>query len=221
MKSEVLDTLNELARLWNIIDWKAIFTLISLIIAFRVNRFFYRREIRKKQIDLVIELVQNIQKKPIWLRWIKQNDKSTSAIELTSGSLFSISRMSKIASSSEVKELKVYFSMETIHRLNITDFLTNPLLPREIADALKKSFTAETIHVGLNNTHTDFIYLDELRTLDAKALKEDFPLEKPDYYCTYFINFSDFISGLVKMRNATNKWFNRSRIKDLNIYWED
>ena len=55
MKSELLDTLKNFVEIINSIDWKIILSTISLFIAIRLNRIFYRRELRKKQIDLVIE----------------------------------------------------------------------------------------------------------------------------------------------------------------------
>ncbi|MEP6844594.1 MAG: hypothetical protein ABI861_01260, partial [Panacibacter sp.] len=129
------------------IDWKivlagmsTIISIISLIIAIRI---FHKRDIQKKQIELILELISNIQKKTIWLRWLRKFEISTAAISLDVGSLFSISRNYEISNSKELNNLIVYFSEETMNRIDISKFLINPLLPKDIANALRISFRPE------------------------------------------------------------------------------
>ncbi|MEP6844814.1 MAG: hypothetical protein ABI861_02375, partial [Panacibacter sp.] len=83
------------------------------------------------------------------------------------------------------------------------------------------SFRPEIANRGIRNLTKDYIYLDECRTLDAKTLKEDFPLKPSEYYCTNDIIFSDFLMGLISLRISITKWFKKNGINDLNIFWEN
>ncbi|MEQ9288688.1 MAG: hypothetical protein RIG77_17335 [Cyclobacteriaceae bacterium] len=198
-----------------------IISTISLILAIRVYRVFHRREIQKKQIELVIELIENFQRKEVWIRWIKSEEASSGYTSLFSGDFISIAKNLEKQDLDQFGAKYVYYSEESLQRFNLEKFLYNPILPSLIAKALKKCFPNRTTFSKSSEKNQDLIFIDESRTLDAKELAENYPDEPQEYFGTNGVTLYQLIDGLNDFRNQTSKWFKKQGISKLNIYWTE
>ena len=198
-----------------------VISLISLGFAIRVNRIFHRREIQKKQIDLVLKLIADFQEKPVWIKRVNGSaSKHGGFMHFESGNLFTIAKRQEGQTTKQLFDLYVFFSEETTKRLKVFEYLLNPLLPKRISESLKIAFEKDLRHFELPDLSMEFyIYIDESRFLDAKAKNENDPYQGQQYLCSYQVKLEDFIRGMNLLQESINKWLKEVGVKDLNILW--
>ena len=80
----------DLNLIWKIIP--LIFSAIALMISIRVFFIFYRREIQKKQLDLILEMIEKFQKCDISVSFVNYSEKSTFYAHFDKGNLFHIAK---------------------------------------------------------------------------------------------------------------------------------
>ncbi|WP_338375580.1 hypothetical protein [uncultured Flavobacterium sp.] len=210
--------------------WKIIpllFSGLALWISIRVFFLFYRREIQKKQLDLVLKLIKNFQKCDINISCSKFSEKSIIYVHINKGNLFHVAktRINRKYFLSKLEEesfnYPVFMTEETINRIEIMDFIRNPMLPNKIANCLRQAFPKNITYSEKNSNNCDLIQIDEYRILDSKKIKE----LKNDEYIIYVsnlgTNYGDFLTNINKTSSEINKFLKKVGVKNLNIEWNE
>ena len=200
-------------------------SLVSLILACMAFTNFHVREVQKKQIEIVLDLTSRIQSEVVRVSSMRIHN-GYSYTYLFSGNVVTIAKTINGEDLGVYKDQPVFFSEILAEKLEIEKFLYNPLLPTEIANALKYAFPHPVTYARSSGPiPEDFIHLDIERIMDAKVMDE---LETNDkdsvqeigYYCDYGSSLVEFVAGMNNFRSATNSWLEDQGVDDLNIEWD-
>ena len=193
-------------------------SVVSLILAYMAFANFHVREVQKKQIEIVLDLTSRIQSDVV-----RVSSRGNGYSYLFSGNVVTIAKTINGEDLGVYKDQPVFFSEKLAKKLEIEKFLYNPLLPSEIANALKYAFPHPVTYARSSGPiPKGFIHLDIDRIVDAKVLDE---LEKDSiqevaYYCEYGSKLVKFVEGMDNFRSATNSWLENQGVEDLNIEWD-
>ena len=205
-----------------------VISLSSLTISLINYHKFHLKEIQKKQIDIVLELVKKLQSNNLLFLYSKKSDDTITTVRLTNGKIYN--QKSKIFKSKNIVEMTsdnhVYFSNELVEVLNLYEFCKNPLLPKTISDSLAKAFPESPTA----KSRKDFSIYGEIRILishkmDRKRFDESHGSKKKtvknELSYVYLINenFYDFLHQISNVTEEINKWLTKMGVKDLNINW--
>ncbi|MDY0780231.1 hypothetical protein [Tenacibaculum sp. IB213877] len=202
-----------------------LFSVIALYISLKVYKLFYFREVRKKQLDLVLKLIKDFQEFEFLISFIHSTKEHSSETYITTGNIFSLSKKKKgkeisILKQNDIIEFPVYLTEEIVNQLNISDYLHNPLLPNEISNKLRNIFSDE---ITFSNTKTlteaYFVLINISRILDSKELDELGIKKNSPYVSRLGINYGAFIKNTDELKIELNKWLKKIGIKDLNLKW--
>ena len=196
-------------------------SMATLFIAIKVYLIFHRREIQKKQIELVLNLIHKLQTKEVWVRWMTSDEKTSGFVSLFSGNLLTIAKKIHTTDIGEFTSKHVYFSEELFDGIGINEYLYNPLTPNKIAKSLTEAFPNTITYSRARETFQDLIYIDKTKILDSKEFDENFPQKDPDYYCAINVDFSTLMKGLNDFRSQADRWLRKQGVKDLNLQWDD
>ncbi len=212
----------DLNLFWKIVP--LIFSATALLISIRVFSLFYRREIQKKQLELILDLIEKFQKCDISVSLANYSEKSKFYAHFDKGNLFHIAktrnnRNPTLMENERTFNCPVYMTEETITRIGITDFIRNPMLPNKIAKSLRKAFPKNITYSERGNSDYNLIQIDEYRILDAKKAKEFKNQAFSNYVSNLGINYGDFLIHINDTSSEVNKFLRKVGVKNLNIEW--
>ena len=114
----------------------------------------------------------------------------------------------------------VYMTEETIARIEIMDFIRNPMLPNKIANCLRKAFPENITYSERSKVDYNLVQIDEYRILDSKKAKE---LKNEEHHIIYVsnlgINYGEFLKYIDDTSSEINRFLKKAGVKNLNIEW--
>lgn len=191
-----------------------ILTAILVYISFKTYRSYHLREVQKKQIDLVLSLIYKIQKIDLTLFNLRKNDKEEYFGLSFYGNLITVTKKLSTINTSDFDNKIVYFKDAIFKSFEFDKYLYNPLLPAEVANALKILIPDRTKCLKNIPDNQDIILIDKVIYLDSDQLKTPTQNKK---YCTNSIIYQDFITGMTNFSQVSVNWLKSKRIKDLNL----
>ena len=210
-----------------------ILSLLSFAISLLVYKKFHPREIEKKQIELVLELIKELHNHFVVLNFTQINDNNV-INTYKSGNLFNLTdNEGKIKELEnpvfqmlekempDFSNLRIYVPEDHEKIFNIGLYLSNPLLPQKIAHNLNKSFRFRASFTKKNDLKGEFILLQESKLLDSKMLKDNNSANNCEYYSSNFANYGEFIEGIKQLKIELHDWLKSKGLKDLNIHWKE
>lgn len=203
-----------------LLPWASfIISLLSLFFAIKVYDSFHKREIQKRQIDIVLELIEDLQSERVLISWSTFNKNSRGFKALYSGNLVSIAQHLNQQKLGESGNKYVYLSEELVSSLQIEKYLINPLTPYTIVEQLKASFPNSATYSQLSDYHDDILILDIYNRFDFRDIKQYSQMKESTYYGTSFSEFKTFIKGIDRYRIATERWLYKQGIDEMNLHW--
>lgn len=201
-----------------------ILSALSLLVALQVYSVFHRRIVQKKQVMLVLELISNFQKCQYSIMRKRHSENKQDFVNIMYGNIFTLAdkRIGKKTIESarlEINELPVCFTQELLDIIQVTDLISNPILPNKIARNLREIFSNKITYSKRTESDCDYILVDKLPIRDAKEREENGFRPSSGYIFFLEPKFGDFLSTIDDTRIAINKWLKKIGIKDLNVEW--
>src|SRR5690554_2121920 len=215
-------TMIDIELVWGVVP--LMFSAIALLISIRVFFLFHRREIQKKQLDLILKLIGNFQECNFGISHFYYFEKTSYYLHLDQGNLFQIAktrfkRKSRIMDNEKTFYCPVYLTEETIKKIQIYDFIRNPMLPYKIAKCLRRAFPSNIVYMKLETVGYNLILIDKYRSLDINhsiGLESD---KRSKYMSNLGVNYGDFLKHIDDTSLEINKFLRNMGVKDLNIQW--
>lgn len=188
---------------------------ISVLISIWAIRYVHLHNHQQKQIDLVIELLDNIHERNVWATYITNQNGSHTMLSLFSGNLLDIALTKQ--SLEELNDVEVVFSEESCKRLNINRFSKKTILPSKIKESLELAFPKEATFSRRSDGNRKLVYITESRTLDAKEIDDGLNLEREKYFCHHHVNLGTFLVGVNNLKSEIKNWLKNKNVRDVRI----
>lgn len=200
------------------IDWELLFSgisavaslvgfLLAIVIARQIS---FKKQLREKQLEVVFLLVQELQNLEIHFAF--RVDQG--ANNLTVGTHWTyFLAMSTFKEQNrprwvDAEKVILYVSEDFLYKSKLFEFVSNPFLPKNIAEALIKIY-----HRGGDqkeyNLMANEIYISADPEFDSHTYRKEIS--------SYYQDLNAFIEASIEVKSEINKWLKKQNASDLNL----
>ena len=206
---------------------------LALIFSYYAYKQISKQQVQSKQIDAVTELVEYIHNSTIQLT-INVKNENTRSIIRQNLTLFEISNYGDVEYGSvKLDSMKIYLKEGEKFPIFFNSYVTNPLIPKEIADILKNFYsygisisTAENLNKESHIIFSNLIFLEEQAQTNNIEEEEDNKSERVQLYSTLknvpaYINFGELKKYSKLLQKEIMEWYKKQGVDNINIRNED
>jgi len=220
-----------------ILNWGSLaISMATIVLAWVIYCKFGYQQVQSKQIEAVSQLVEYIHNTTIQLKITQRREDGIISINRYNRTLFELEH-DDCASDS----LGIYLKSSEAYPLEFNSYVSNPLIPKEIADILL-SFYSYSTSGGINDSimsQRNHVYISNLDFKEEQMLKASgimkenegkypisFDKEKHSYYYTMlrapaYQNWGNFVKYSILLKKAIAKWYKEQGIDNINIRESD
>jgi hypothetical protein len=198
-----------------------IISVLTLMLAFRINRAYSRRQLLNKQIEKVSELIESLHNDYFEINFTSFMGTGSSA-EHYNATIFEVSEINKRQRNKQsvFEDNFVLLNKKSNQILNVKKFIDNPFIPKKIADKLLQFYSWN--FDGTNNEHLG-AQLEYCVVIESKNNEEqDLAfVKKTDRFihgnAIALRSWLSFVKCSEDLRKTIENWFLENNITDVNI----
>ncbi len=199
-------------------------SILTLALAWKIMKHFQKQEISIKQLEKVTDLIDFINNHKIGFLFGRSggNMYSGDFIEM---SIFEVKNME--FNDTEFLSSRILLDENTNGVIDISSFVNNPLIPKEISDELKNFSSWMSTAIYISDIEKDCKESSELTAIVIKSNVKNSPhifnkneKEKPLYFvygAFSCLDWNNFKECSLSLERSIRNWLKKYNIDDINL----
>jgi len=190
-------------------------SLITLCLAFKISKKLLPDELKKRQLESVLDLIKELNNFSFSIEINRINkNMSGSSFGLNNMNLFVFSRYIEGLTTPGIMEAEVIFK-DCSQLFNASKYLSNPLLPAQIANQIEAIFNKGMINFDYSDIENEELYVVIIDAYNDIQYNGQGNLFRASSLC--FSHLKELIIEVDKLNFILKKWCDKNNLKNLNF----